>query len=203
VRTRLSLTLLAFATAALVAASNAAAVGLAGHHAVSTPRPAAASTPGGALVASVTACPQQESLDAPAAAQEQAMECMVDFARRQVGLGELTPAAVLQGSALEKSADILRCDSFSHFACGREFSYWIKAAGYTSTPCWRIGENLAWGTGEYGSVRSIFLAWMRSPEHRQNILGEYEETGISLRVGSLNGEGGTRVWAEHFGSHCN
>lgn len=130
------------------------------------------------------------------------MDCMVNFARRQAGLGELASADALAQSAHDKSLDILSCDSFSHFACGREFTYWMKETGYMSTPCWRVGENLAWGTGEYGSVRSIFIAWMGSPDHRANVLGDFDETGLNLQVGTLEGNPGTRVWAEHFGSHC-
>lgn len=200
-KAKLALCLAAALLAALASAASAAAVGLQGARAVAA-HASAAAPEGGELIAPQSACPGQEDLAAPAAAQEQAMECMVGYARAHSGLGQLAQSETLHQSALEKSADILRCDSFSHFACGREFSYWIKAAGYTSTPCWRIGENLAWGDGEYGSVRSIFLAWMRSPTHRANLLGEYEETGISLQVGTLEGEPGTRVWAEHFGSHC-
>jgi len=39
-------------------------------------------------------------------------------------------------------------------------------------------------------VRSIFRLWMHSPGHRANILGPYDEIGIGLRVGSLEGSGG-------------
>jgi uncharacterized protein YkwD len=195
------------ALAGMVAASDATAIGLGGARVVAPKRvPTAnrstAPTSGGELVAPPAACPGQEDLGAPAASQEQAMECMVNFARQAAGLNELTGAADLTRSAADKSLDVLRCDSFSHFACGREFTYWMKETGYMSTPCWRVGENLAWGTGEYGSVRSIFVAWMRSPDHRANVLGDFDETGLSLQVGYLEGHSETRVWAEHFGSHC-
>jgi len=130
------------------------------------------------------------------------MACMTDFARQHAGLGDLSPADSLERSAGEKSDDILSCNDFSHFACGREFTYWMAEAGYTSTPCWRVGENLAWGNNEYGTVRSIFEAWMRSPGHRDNILGDFAEIGIRVRVGTLGGVPGTRIWAQHFGSHC-
>ncbi len=130
------------------------------------------------------------------------MLCMVNFARGQSGLAELGPNAELEASAREKTRDIFRCDSFSHYACGREFAYWIRANGYLASECWRAGENLAFGSGGYGSVRSIFRAWMRSPEHRANILGDYAETGIDLATGTLEGFGGTKVWTQHFGSHC-
>lgn len=154
------------------------------------------------LLAPASICPDQERLDAPAAAQEQAMLCMTNYARAQSGEPALAEDATLVESARDKARDILACDSFSHEACGREFTYWMRQAGYMSAACWRVGENLAWGAGEYGSVRSIFRAWMRSPEHRENILADYDQTGIELRTGTLGGVAGTRVWAQHFGSRC-
>ena len=162
----------------------------------------AATASAGGLAAPPSACPGQTRLDAPVPAQEHAMLCMVNYARAQVGLGALGVNTELEGSAREKTRDIFRCDSFSHYACGREFAYWIRASGYMASECWRAGENLAFGSGTYGSVRSIFRAWMRSTEHRENVLGDYAETGIDVATGTLEGFGGTRVWTQHFGSHC-
>jgi len=157
---------------------------------------------GASLVAPPGACPNPDGAAAPAAAQEQAMLCMTNFARSQVGEPSLEDAAALDESARDKAGDILACDSFSHYACGREFTYWIRASGYMSAQCWHVGENLAWGTASYGTVRSIFRAWMRSPEHRANILGDFSQVGIDLQTGDLSGRPETRVWAQHFGSHC-
>ncbi len=194
-----SLLLLALLLLALAAAPSASAVGLQDQRVVSQPNRVATAS---SLVAPPAACPNQEDLGAPASIQERAMTCMVNFARRQAGLGELIDNAALAQSAHDKSLDILRCDSFSHFACEREFTFWMKETGYTAAPCWRVGENLAWGTGAQGSVRSILAAWLRSPTHRANLLGDFGETGLSLQVGTLEGLGGTRVWAQHFGSRC-
>ena len=156
----------------------------------------------GPLIAPAAACPGQDNLRTAAAEQEQAMACMVDYARRQAGLAPLVQQGTLNQSAREKSLDVLRCDSFSHFACGRDFTYWMQQSGYTAASCWRVGENLAWGIGEHGTVRSIFAAWMRSPGHRVNILGDFEEAGLDLRLGTLEGHDGARVWTQHFGSRC-
>ncbi len=153
------------------------------------------------LIATAATCPGSEGA-ASAEAREQAMLCMTNFARAAAGLGELKEAEELDRSARGKAGDVLRCDSFSHFACGREFVYWIRAAGYIGESCWHAGENLAWGTGKYGSVRAIFRAWMNSPTHRQNILGDYDEAGIGLLTGNLEGHAGASVWATHFGSRC-
>jgi uncharacterized protein YkwD len=149
-----------------------------------------------------TACPAEVRLDAAATIQEQAMLCLTNRARANAGLVPLEPAPDLAASAEEKADDLLACDEFSHNACGREFTYWIREGGYLSGDCWRVGENLAWGSGEYSSVTEIFRAWMHSPEHRRNILGDYRQTGIDLEVGSLGGLRGVHVWAQHFGTHC-
>ena len=130
------------------------------------------------------------------------MLCLIGEAREQNGLPALAPSETLKQTAVEKGADLLACNEFSHTACGREFSYWIQESGYMSVECWRVGENLAWGVEDEGTVGSIFRAWMHSPAHRANILGDFEETGIDLRVGQLGGLTGVHLWTEHFGSHC-
>ncbi len=130
------------------------------------------------------------------------MRCMIAYARTATGLTGLADDEALEQSAADKANDVIRCDDFSHYACGRDFTHWMREAGYMSSACWRVGENLAWGVGTYGTVRSIFRAWMNSPGHRQNILGDYTQTGISLQVGTLAGEPGTHIWAQHFGTHC-
>jgi uncharacterized protein YkwD len=162
----------------------------------------AASAPAAGLIAPPSACPNQEDRAVSATAQEQAMLCMTNFARAQFDEGGLEATASLAESASDKSRDIFECDSFSHYACGREFTYWMQATGYLTAECWKVGENLAFGSGEYGSVRSIFRAWMRSPEHRANILGGFSQVGIDLQTGTLSNSGRTSVWTQHFGSHC-
>ena len=130
------------------------------------------------------------------------MRCMTNFARRHAGLAGLGDAGGSTARPRHKSGDILRCDSFSHYACGRDFTYWMQRVGYIPARCWRAGENIAWGTGALGTVRSIFRAWLHSPGHRENILGPYRQIGIGLRVGGLDGYGGAHVWTQHFGTHC-
>lgn len=128
------------------------------------------------------------------------MLCMTDYARRQVGLTGLAEAEPLSESSRQKARDILRCDEFDHFACGREFSHWMRKAGYLAASCWRVGENIAWGRHRLGSARSIFIALMRSPTHRENILGDYRQIGLHVHTGTLGDFGRTRVWTQHFGS---
>jgi uncharacterized protein YkwD len=154
------------------------------------------------LIAPASACPDQGATDRSVTEQERAMRCMTNFARARAGLRPLDGPRDLAGAAAGKAGDILACDDFSHEACGREFTFWMERTGYLDASCWRAGENIAWGTGRLGTVRSIFDAWMHSPGHRENILGRYAEIGIGLEVGSLDGYGGAAVWVQEFGSHC-
>jgi uncharacterized protein YkwD len=147
--------------------------------------------------ASRTACPGQGDGGAPAAAQEQTMLCLVNRARSARGLAPLAALKSLGRAADRKSGDVLRCNEFSHEACGREFTHWMSHFGYRGCS---EGENIAWGSGGLGTPGSIFRAWMHSREHRENILGQYTETGIGLRIGTLEGYGGAHVWTEEFGS---
>lgn len=150
------------------------------------------------LIAPRTSCPEAAGTEA----EEAAMLCLTNYARTHAGEAALEANEALATSAREKSEDIISCDSFSHYACGREFTYWIRASGYLASECWRAGENLAWGSGSYGTVRSIFRAWMHSPEHRANILGDFTQVGIDRDIGTLEGHLGTDIWTQHFGSHC-
>ena len=154
---------------------------------------------GAAPVALRAACPGQNNAGAAAVAQERTMLCLVNRARQGRGLESLAAPASLARAAGRKSADILRCDEFSHEACGREFTYWIERSGYRGC---REGENIAYGSGGYATPRSIFQMWMRSSGHRENILGAYEDIGIGLQVGRLEGAGGAHFWTQQFGARC-
>jgi uncharacterized protein YkwD len=151
-------------------------------------------------VAPPSTCPGQTASDLSGDEQASVMLCMTNYARRVHGLAPLTQNRQLGRAAEQKSADILGCDEFSHEACGRPFQFWIQKYGYLKG-CWRAAENIAWGTGSYATVGSIFTAWLESPEHHANILGPYREIGIGLRTGEVEGEQDAAVWTQDFGSH--
>ncbi len=155
------------------------------------------------LIAPTSTCHGQTDLTARTETQVRAMRCMTSYARRHRGLAALRDSPALDRAARHKSADILKCDEFSHEACGRPFSYWIERFGYAGGSCWSAGENVAWGTGPLGSARRVFVSWMHSPGHRRNILGgEFDDLGVALRVGTLEGHAGAHVWTQDFGGRC-
>jgi uncharacterized protein YkwD len=173
------------------------------HHAALAMLPvalaAAALTLAAVAGASAPSCSARVGLNASSTAQERAMLCLTNRARRARGLAEIAVSSTLDSAADHKSADILRCDEFSHEACGRPFAYWMDRLGFRACA---EAENIAWGTGRLGSVHSIFRAWMHSSGHRENILGPYDEIGIGLRMGRLDRYGGAHVWTQDFGARC-
>jgi uncharacterized protein YkwD len=150
-----------------------------------------------ALPSAAQACHGQHDSRASADAQERTMLCLVNHARSARGLPPLAASRPLVKAADHKARDILRCDEFSHEACGREFTYWMTHFGYQGCS---EGENIAWGSGGLGTPSSIFQAWMHSQGHRENILGAYEDTGIGLQSGKLEGYAGAHIWTQEFGS---
>jgi uncharacterized protein YkwD len=153
-----------------------------------------------AEVAPEEICPNQTNLGLSAEEQAAVALCMTNYARAVNGLEPLKTNTQLGRAASQKSIDILGCGEFSHYACGRNFYFWDQKFGYLRG-CWRVAENIAWGTGPFATVRSIFTRWLESTEHHENILGPYKEIGIGLRVGKVEGYEGAAVWTESFGSH--
>ena len=148
------------------------------------------------LLAPESACPNQSNTSLSVDVQETAMACMVNYARAASGLPALTAHPQLMDSADRKARDILSCQQFSHTACGLPFTQRITDAGYAYRAA---GENIAWGTGSYGTVRSILTGWLNSSGHKANILNSgYRDHGIALVSGTLNGRANTRIWVNQF-----
>jgi uncharacterized protein YkwD len=155
------------------------------------------------LLAPTTKCRPQTDRAASVDAQEAAMKCLVNYARQSAGVAPLLSSnAKLMTSSDRKAQDILRCRQFSHTACGRPFTYHMKAVGYAAG-CYGAGENIAWGSGSYGRVRSIMSGWLNSTGHRANILNpRFREHGVALRTGTMSGYSGAAVWVSQFGYRC-
>jgi uncharacterized protein YkwD len=155
------------------------------------------------LLAPAGTCGAQTDRSASVRAQERAMRCMVDFARRAQGVKpRLARSARMMRSADRKAADILRCGAFSHTACGRPFTFHIRASGY-GAGCYGAGENIAWGSGSRGTVRATMLGWLGSDVHRKNLLSaRFRDHGVALRTGTLGGHRDAAVWVHQFGFRC-
>lgn len=186
-RTSRLVALLAFAAAAALAASTGAF---------------AADDPYAAMLAPNGTCgPAADQLGLEQTAAQLSMQCLTNYARAQAGLAPLALNAQLNAAGNAKLAADVSCGEFSHTPCGRPFSsvfgdYLKGAAGY------EIGENIAWGTGRYGTPRETMNGWLHSTGHRENILtAAYEELGVGYLQGqSFLGSSGATLWSQEFGT---
>ncbi|HUR84050.1 MAG TPA: CAP domain-containing protein [Solirubrobacteraceae bacterium] len=155
-----------------------------------------------AYLAPPSTCPGSDALTLLASEQVGAMLCLVDYVRATRGVPALARSPMLAESAGAKADDIVRCDEFSHTACGRSVEAPFEQSGYiTSDVSWDVGENLAFGRDLLGSPRSIMRAWLESDGHRENLFAErWADQGVAFRKPSaLLGLTAEAVWVSHFG----
>jgi uncharacterized protein YkwD len=152
----------------------------------------------GRLVAPGSECRGQQNVKAPEPRQEDAMRCLINFARDRAGAGELGAHRALERAAGRKAGDVKRC-GLSHTACGHPADLYADRFGYTSGS-FQWGENLAWERGKHGSARSILKAWLSSPPHRETMLrGSFDDLGLGLRRGGFAGHDNAAVWVLELG----
>lgn len=176
------------ACVALVSLASATAVG-------------AADDPYAALLAPSGTCgPAADQLNIAPAAAQTAMQCLTNYARAQEHLPPLDLAASLNAAGQAKLAADLSCGEFSHTPCGQPFDR-VFAAFVQGASSYRIGENIAWGTGGFGTPRSTMNGWLHSDGHRANILtAAYTELGVGYLSGqSFQGYSGATLWSQEFG----
>jgi uncharacterized protein YkwD len=153
------------------------------------------------LVAPKSKCDGQTDAKAPKKVQEQAMRCLINYARNHTGSHDVGSSKSLEKAAGEKAGDVMRC-GFSHTACGNAADLYARRFGYTEGSSWQWGENLAWGRGDRGSARQIMQAWLNSPPHRETMLrGSFDDAGIGLREGGFSGHRNVAVWVLELGCH--
>lgn len=138
------------------------------------------------------------SIERPLAEHRSAMRCLVREVRRRARRAPMRLNPQLDRSASHKSADLVRC-GISHEACGHDFLYWMRQVGWGGVGTrWAAGENLAVGTGAYGSPYAIMNSWLSSPGHYRNLVRrEWTHTGLGVRRGAYAGQPGL-YWTEHF-----
>jgi len=117
--------------------------------------------------------------------------------RRRMRVPALSANHLLDRAAQAHAEDMLARSFFEHRnPDGRTVRQRADAQGYT----WMgIGENLAEGQP---TVDEAMAGWMKSPEHRHNILDrDFTELGVGLAYGKDRKSGRYRVlWVQVFGT---
>jgi hypothetical protein len=98
---------------------------------------------------------------------EQGFLSAINSTRSSSGLGPLTMDGGLQSHARRHTADMIAADEIYHSSSAE-----LQAAAGSGWD--KLGENV----GRGGSVSSLHQAFLDSPGHKANILGDYNYVGI-------------------------
>ncbi len=117
-----------------------------------------------------------------------------NVSRAESRLAPLTLNNSLNTSAQLKANDMVANNYWSHTAPdGTQPWYWFDKAGYAYAIA---GENLAYG---FSTGKEVEAAWMYSPTHKANVLGDYEDIGFGI-ASSANFQGhANTVVVAHYG----
>jgi uncharacterized protein YkwD len=148
-------------------------------------------------LAPASACPGSTDRSAPAAVQERAAACLVNWARAHARVSRLRRPASLGRAAALKGGKVASCRDFSHGPCGSDPRAAVRAVGYRYA---RFGENLYLGTWGKVSARDAVRAWLGSPAHRANMLRPgYRHLGAALvRARGMRSDGDGALWVTEF-----
>lgn len=117
-----------------------------------------------------------------APAKEQGILRGINTFRSANGLRRLRPDATLALAAREHSANMIARRYFSHD--GPDGSFERRLAKYTPRSC--IAENIAWGSGPYGTASGVVQAWKDSPGHRHVMLLPWvTRVGVGVETGTI------------------
>lgn len=115
--------------------------------------------------------------------------------RASQGLGSLSINSQLSVAAQAKANDMVARDYWAHNSpVGRTPWSFIASTGYTFRAA---GENLAYG---YMDSSELINAWIASPEHRANLVGNYTEVGFGIANASdYQGTGPQTIVVAEYG----
>ncbi len=115
---------------------------------------------------------------------ERAVFCLLNRQRAKRGVAKLRRHRDLDKPSLQHSELMVRDKCFEH-VCPGEDDLGDRLVDYLAKAGRGFGENIAWGTGDFGSPRTIVRSWMKSEGHRRNILDpDFEHIGIGIAWGS-------------------
>jgi uncharacterized protein YkwD len=131
-----------------------------------------------------------------------AILCLHNQVRAEHELPELQDNRRLRKAALGHSRDMVANRYFEHTTPrGITMVERIRKANYVrDDEGWVLGENLAWGTGSFGTPRGAVDAWMASPGHRANLLKRsFREMGVGVVLGVPVSDAAGATYTVDFG----
>ncbi len=150
------------------------------------------------------ACPSASltAAEAPTAAVEAAITCLVNGERTARGLETVERAGALDLVARRHAADMVTRRYFAHISpTNGTVEKRARRGGYLTAPCWALGEDLGWAPPVVSSPQAVVQAWMESPGHRAVILDpDFREVGIGIVGEAPTGDGAGATFVLEMGA---
>ena len=140
----------------------------------------------------------QNPNDIPVADAKQATLCLLNDIRREKGLRPFREDRRLSKASQRHTNAMTERNFFAH----GDFVGRIRAARYLrGARGWTVGENIAWGSWDYATPKSIVRGWMNSPPHRHSMLSSrFRDIGIGITSGApVQGVDRAAIYATDFG----
>lgn len=123
-----------------------------------------------------------------AAVMRDATLCLVNAERTTRGLRALASNSQLGAAAQNYSRAMVRQRFFDHVSPGGS-TLLSRIRGGTAylrgARSYALGENIAWGSGDYATPRETVKSWMESSGHRANILNRrFRHIGVGVAIGA-------------------
>ena len=129
-----------------------------------------------------------------ASGEQQVLNLLNDI-RQQHGLSALTASTQLRTAARTHSDDMIQRAYFDHDSPNQAWD--ARVSRYLKSTL--IGEDIAWGTGSYGTPEGIVSQWMHSTPHRRIILmAGMHRVGLGLSTGTFDGTPGATMATADF-----
>jgi uncharacterized protein YkwD len=113
--------------------------------------------------------------------------CLMNAERGARGLARLQAEPALARVAGSYARQMVRERFFDHTSPGGStMMSRVRSSRYLhDMSSWSVGENLAWGSGTLATPRATVRAWMRSADHRANLLDpRFRDAGIGVAEGA-------------------
>jgi uncharacterized protein YkwD len=142
------------------------------------------------------ACDRWGGVNTPNLAKKEARKsvlCLLNEERRQAGVPKASRSRKLQNAAQRHSNHMHNAGCFAHQCPGEPaLDGRLRGSGYLHDKLtrWSYAENVAWGSQDYGTPKSIVEAWMDSPPHRSSMLnGSLRDVGVGVAKGTPSSKG--------------
>ena len=148
-----------------------------------------------AAPAASAACPHADARPTAATLGDAraALVCLHNEERRASGVPALRENRLLAASASAHAQDMVARRYFAYETPeGSDPFDRLREMGYIRDGlAWNAGENIAWGTGDLATPRSIFDAWMERTGARLTLLAsDFSALGVGIALGAPSSEHG-------------